>query len=108
MTIDWGQMVTAEDKAAAAEHQARETWKAQRQAAVDGIIVTTAAGNAFDGDETSQGRMARAILGLQQQPPGTTILWVLADNSVIDATLEELTEALTLAGLRQAELWVQD
>jgi hypothetical protein len=31
---------------------------------------------------------------------------VLADNSVIDATAAELTEALVLSGQAQAALWV--
>ena len=86
--------------------QLREEWKASRAAAVEAIDVTTAAGNTFDGDEISQGRMARAILALNAAAPGTTVNWVLADNSVIDATAAELTEALALAGAAQAALWV--
>lgn len=84
---------------------ARETAKAQRQKAVGAIRVTTAAGNTFDGDETSQTRMARAIIALQTT--GTpAVTWVLADNSVIQATAVELSEALALAGAKQAEIWV--
>lgn len=84
---------------------ARETAKAQRQEAVGTIRVTTAAGNTFDGDETSQTRMARAIIALQTT--GTpAVTWVLADNSVIQATAVELSEALALAGAKQAEIWV--
>ncbi len=83
----------------------RDDLKAERQAKVDAIKVTTQAGNTFDGDEVSQGRMARAIIAL-----GTglapSVAWVLADNSVIDATVEELTEALVLAGQAQAAVWV--
>lgn len=79
--------------------------KAARAAAVDAITVTTTAGNTFDGDETSQTRMARAILVLQATSTPSTI-WVLADNTVIDATAAELTEALALAGAAQAALWV--
>ena len=86
--------------------QLREEWKASRAAAVEAIDVTTAAGNTFDGDEISQGRMARAILALNASAPGTTVNWILADNSVIDATAAELTEALALAGAAQAALWV--
>lgn len=84
----------------------REQWKISRADAVGAIKVTTAAGNEFDGDEISQGRMARAILALNAAAPGTTVNWVLADNSVIDATAAELTEALALAGAAQAALWV--
>ena len=87
------------------EEAAREAAKQQRTAAVAAIQVTTAAGNTFDGDEVSQSRMVRAIIAL-----GTglapSVNWVLADNSVVYATKEELTEALTLAGMAQAALWV--
>jgi len=87
------------------ESQLREEWKAQRTAAVEAITVTTAAGNTFDGDEVSQGRMARAIIALGTTPGGT-VNWVLADNTVIEATAAELTEALALAGAAQAAIWV--
>lgn len=90
-----------ETKAAAV----RETAKAARATAVEAITVTTAAGNTFDGDEVDQGRMARAVIvlsiGLAASVP-----WVLADNTVIEATAAELTEALALAGAAQAALWV--
>lgn len=93
-----------EQKAAAI---AREHAKESRSAAVDAIVVTTAAGNAFDGDEVSQGRMARAIIALQAT--GTpSVTWVLHDNTVIQATAAELTEALALAGAAQAAIWVID
>lgn len=87
------------------EKPVRETLKAERAAAVAAIKVTTQAGNTFDGDEVSQGRMARAIIAL-----GTglapSVTWVLADNTTIDATAAELTEALVLAGMAQAAIWV--
>lgn len=86
----------------------REQWKAQRAAAVSRIVVTTKDGNTFDGDEISQGRMARAILGLNTAGAGTTVAWVLADNTAIQVTALELLEALTLAGAEQAALWVKD
>ena len=74
--------------------------------AVANIKVTTSSGKTFDGDETSQTRMTRAILGLQAT--GTpTITWVLADNSVVQVSATELTEALSLAGAAQANVWVQ-
>ena len=82
----------------------REEAKQARQAAVDSITVTVN-GKVFDGDETSQTRMGRVILGMQATGQ-ETIPWVLADNSVTQATQAELTEALCLAGARQAELWV--
>lgn len=85
--------------------KSREAFKAQRQGAVDNIVVTTEAGNTFDGDETSQNRMTRALLRL---PDGQTIKWVLADNTEIQATKDELSEALYLAGEEQARLWTPE
>lgn len=83
----------------------REQLKAAREIAVAAITVTTAAGHTFDGDETSQTRMARAIIALQAT--GTpSVLWVLTDNTVIDAPVAELVEALALAGAAQAAMWV--
>jgi len=82
----------------------REQFKASRAEQVAAIKVTTAAGNTFDGDERSQERMASSITALAD---GETVTWVLADNSVIQASRDELREALRLAGSAQAALWVQ-
>lgn len=98
---------TPEEIAAQQEAEAlrlREEAKLVRQTAVDAITVEVN-GKVFDGDETSQTRMSRAILGMQATGQAT-ITWVLADNTVTQATQAELTEALCLAGARQAELWV--
>ncbi len=86
----------------------REVKQAARTKAVDAIVVTTTAGHTFDGDEISQNRMARAIIVLNAQPqtPVPTVNWVLAANTVIQATAAELTEALTRAGAAQAAVWV--
>lgn len=84
---------------------ARAKAKQMRQTLVDKIQVTTQSGKTFDGDETSQNRMARAILALQAT--GTpTVTWVLADNTSTQATVAELSEALALAGATQAAIWV--
>jgi predicted carbohydrate-binding protein with CBM5 and CBM33 domain len=83
----------------------REELKAEREAAVAAIKVTTQAGHTFDGDEVSQGRMSRAIIALSTGL-APSVNWVLADNSVIQATAAELTEALVLAGQAQAQIWV--
>ena len=83
----------------------RESAKATRASAVEAITVTTAAGNTFDGDETSQTRMVRAIVALQAT--GTpSVNWVLANNTAIQATAAELVEALALSGAAQAAVWV--
>lgn len=83
----------------------RATAKLARAESVASIKVTTAAGNVFDGDETSQGRMSRAVIALSTGL-APSVTWVLADNSVIEATADELTEALVLAGQAQAAIWV--
>ena len=93
------------DEIVVAQQQARDVAKVARTAAVEAITVTTAAGNTFDGDETSQGRMARAVIALQATAT-SSITWVLSDNTVIEATAAELTEALALAGAAQAAVWV--
>lgn len=85
--------------------QLREQAKRDRAAAVAAITVTTAAGNTFDGDETSQDRMARAILALQITGTPST-LWVLADNTPVQVSAAELGEALALAGAAQSAIWV--
>lgn len=99
----------AADVAAAVAAQeasaARIKAKQARAAAVDAITVTTSKGHTFDGDETSQTRMARAIVAMQAAGV-PSVTWVLADNTVIDATVAELAEALALAGAAQAALWV--
>ena len=97
----------AADAAAQAEAtrpRTRDELKAARQAAVDSIKVTVTSGKIFDGDETSQTRMSRAIIGLQAAGV-SSIDWTLGDNTSTLVTLAELTEALILAGRRQAELW---
>ncbi len=84
--------------------QLRDEAKAARTTAVNAIKVTTEAGNTFNGDEVSQGRIARAIIALQAEG-SSTVTWVLADNTSIQASAAELSEALTLAVSAQAALW---
>lgn len=84
--------------------QLRANAKAARTTAVAAITVTTSTGKTFDGDENSQTRMARAIIGLQAASV-PTIIWTLADNTIVAVTLAELTEALILSGQQQAALW---
>lgn len=84
--------------------QARAEFKRNREMLVNSIIVNVN-GKLFDGDETSQTRMTRAIVGLQASGV-PTINWTLADNTTVQVTVQELTEALILSGQRQAEIWV--
>lgn len=107
MKIDFSKLITQEQKIAEDVKRQHEQWKQERAEAVKNIRVTTASGNVFDGDETSQARMARAILGLESVSPEATVTWVLADNTAIQATSAELREALALAGAEQARLWVK-
>lgn len=97
-------MITIEQNTA--DKLARVRFKQEREQAVASIVVTTASGRCFDGDENSQGRMARAILGLQGRGPGESVQWVLSDNTAVTVGVEELQEALALAGLKQTELWI--
>jgi len=78
--------------------------KAERQSAIDTLTVTID-GMVFDGDETSQTRMARAIV-VMQAASIPTISWVLHDNTVATVTVTQLTQALAAAGAEQARLWV--
>lgn len=103
----WGVTYTEEpdpeptpEEIAAQELEEAKRLRAQQVAAikveVDGMI--------FDGDETSQSRMARAlevasITGMQ------STVWVLADNTVAEVTVAQMQQALSKAMLEMGELW---
>lgn len=77
--------------------------KRARGALVAAITVTTAAGNTFDGNEEAQRRMTSAITAMTD----TDLLpWILYNNTVIMASKTELTEALRLAGIQMASIWI--
>ena len=78
-------------------------WKADRQAQVDSIIVTTAVGD-WDGDEISQSRMSRAILSMNDTD---STLWIMADNTTATVTKANLTEALKLSSEAQTSMWIR-
>ena len=84
----------------------REAEKIQRDIITAKILVTTAAGNVFNGDEVSQNRLSRAILALQLTGTLTTH-WVLANNVATEVGVPELAEALALSGAAQTALWVK-
>lgn len=77
-------------------------WKADRQAKVDAITVEVD-GMVFDGDEISQGRMARAVTAADQLTDTTP--WTLHDNSVVTVTALQLKTACRLAGEAQTLIW---
>ena len=80
--------------------------KAERADAVSKITVTVD-GMVFDGDETSQERMARTITAAVAtgEDMSATTTWVLADNTVAQVSITQLAQALRAAGEAQTELW---
>jgi hypothetical protein len=102
--VKWLVVGKSTDELASDAATVRESNKATRQVQVDAIKVTTSAGHTFDGNEVSQGRMARAIIALSTGL-APSVTWVLADNTAIKATAAELTEALALAGEAQTKIW---
>ena len=94
-----------------------EEKKQLRSAAVDAITVTVN-GKVFDGDEISQGRMARAVIAMKALEDDAvtaeekdaaskqTTEWVLHDNTIANCTWRELNKAMAMAGAEQARLWI--
>lgn len=106
---DYYEVVSLPEKTA--EELANEAMlkaKADRAGEVSRITVEVD-GMTFDGDETSQDRMTRAITMFTSSglPEDTTTSWVLADNTVAQVTIGQLTQALLLAGKKQTELWTK-
>lgn len=67
------------------------------------IIVTTAAGHSFDGNETARTNMLSAITAAEIIGQ-TESDWKLADNTIAHITLDELKEALALSIQRVGEI----
>jgi hypothetical protein len=82
----------------------REQLKAKRETAVEALTVTVG-GKVFDGDETSQDRMTRALKAADLSGQATCT-WVLHDNSAVTVTRQELEQALVLSIQAQAAIWV--
>lgn len=80
--------------------------KEQRIIDVSNIIVATSTGKVFDGDEASQDRMVRAI-NIATITGATATKWKMADNSIVEVTLDELKEALALSGLEMSKIWLE-
>lgn len=76
--------------------------KSIRAAYVSKIVVEVD-GMKFDGDETSQDRMARSVVALNDD--SETVQWVLADNTIAQVTRIQLKQALRLAGEAQTAIW---
>lgn len=93
------QIAPPTDEEIAAEELAKA--KAKRAEYVAKLVVTVD-DLQFDGDETSQDRMARSCVALND---GETVQWVLADNTIAQVTKEQLRQALRLAGEAQTAIW---
>jgi len=77
----------------------------QRDAETKQITVELSNGAVLNGDETSQSRISRAVLGL---PDDTTeIAWIDASGEAVMLTKPDLQEALTLAGTKQTEIFTK-
>ena len=104
---DWYEVVAIPAPTPEEQQQAlMEKKKALRAEAVSKITVEVD-GMEFDGDETAQNRMARAItmFNANNLPADTVTPWVLADNTVAEVTVAQLSQALLLAGKEQTALW---
>lgn len=85
------------------EAEALAQAKSERANAVENITVEVD-GMIFQGDEMSQLRIARAIIALED---GETITWVLADDTIVKVSKEQLKQVLRKAGEKQTELWTK-
>ena len=104
---DWYEVVAIPAPTPEEQQQAlMEQKKALRAEAVSRITVEVD-GMEFDGDETAQDRMARAITMFQANnlPADYQTDWVLADNTIAKVTVTQLSQALLLAGQAQTALW---
>lgn len=102
-TRKWKLVPLTADEIVQKQAEALAAAKAARHTQIAAIVVTTASGNAFDGDEKSQDRMARALAAMDE---ADTLPWVLHDNTVVVVGRSELREALRLAGAEMAAIWV--
>jgi hypothetical protein len=80
-----------------------EIKKQERDYAIDNVIVTTTAGNKFNGEDKSQGRMASAILAADVLGK-TEEEWKMADDTIKLIHIDELKEALALSILEVGRL----
>ena len=104
---DWYEVVAIPAPTPEEQQQAlMEQKKALRAEAVSRITVEVD-GLVFDGDETAQDRMSRAITMFQANnlPADYQTDWVLADNTIAKVTVTQLSQALLLAGKEQTALW---
>lgn len=97
----------AERDLTAVENEAQELAIAKRErAAKVAMLKVEVDGLIFDGDETAQSRMARAITAAEVSGLESTV-WVLADNTVKTVTKAQLQQALSKAMLAMSKLWTE-
>ena len=80
-----------------------EIKKQEKHYAIDNVIVTTTAGNKFNGEDKSQGRMTSAILAAEVLGK-TEERWKMADGTIKLIGIDELKEALALSILEVGRL----
>lgn len=76
-------------------------WKDERQSKVDNIEVELN-GIMYQGDETSQTRIARVVSVMEDTD---TIMWVAKDNNVNELSKADLKYILREAGIKQTLIW---
>ena len=75
--------------------------KLSRQEFVNNIEITYN-NVVYQGDEKSQDRMSRAIVGMDDDD---TIEWTAKDNSKVTLLRSDLKQILRLAGIEQTKVW---
>lgn len=103
--IDWGKVITAEQRTEEQKIAGYHAWKAERDERVRAIVVEVE-GLRFDGDEDSQNRMARAVAAAYLMTETTE--WTLADNTVAVVPVQTIKTACRLAGEEQTRIWNED
>lgn len=83
-----------------------DKFKLTRADAVKNITVEVD-GMVFDGDEDSQNRMSRAIVGLNAAGMVST-KWKLSTNEVVDVTVQQLAKAMLLSGEAMTNVWFDE
>ena len=81
----------------------KENFKKLREELV-GKIEIVYENNLYQGDETSQSRMSRAVTGMNE---ADTIRWKTSDNKEVILTKTDLAEILRLAGQEQTRIWFE-
>lgn len=103
--IDWSKLKTTVERESEQKKIEYDIWKVDRQSRVNNITVTVD-NMIFDGDEISQGRMARSVIAADSLEDTTE--WTLHDNSVVMVTISQLKTACRLAVEAQTAIWNED